>query len=185
LLCPGGYYCPTFEKKLICPQGKFCPTGTVEPRTCGPLSVCNEGTVIPIQYLGIVICLAIDIFLIFMILLLKLREYKKKNIPLILLLPSWLRFGKTLKSSALKTDSPDELAQSENETNLSTLMKYFTKALGSQQLSMNFSFDNLQKQLPNGKYILQGVTGSIKSGRMTAIMGPSGAGSTFLSIIDV
>lgn len=38
-------------------------------------------------------------------------------------------------------------------------------------------FNDLQLTLPNRKAILQGATGDILSGRMTAIMGPSGAGS--------
>lgn len=37
-------------------------------------------------------------------------------------------------------------------------------------------------RLPNGKFILQGVTGKIRSGAVTAIMGPSGCGkTTFMS----
>jgi ABC-type multidrug transport system fused ATPase/permease subunit len=53
----------------------------------------------------------------------------------------------------------------------------FTKAIGSQKLNMDFNFQNLQLQLPSGAQILQGVSGNILHGRMTAIMGPSGAGS--------
>ena len=38
--------------------------------------------------------------------------------------------------------------------------------------------DSLGYKLANGKEVLKGVTGRIHSGRMTAIMGPSGAGKT-------
>ena len=41
---------------------------------------------------------------------------------------------------------------------------------------MNFKFNDLGLQLKGGKEILKGVNGEINAGRMTAIMGPSGAG---------
>ncbi|KAJ3095667.1 hypothetical protein HDU97_006616 [Phlyctochytrium planicorne] len=61
---------------------------------------------------------------------------------------------------------------------LGNLVDVFKMAFdGHENLKMEFKFEDLGLKLPNGKSILQGVTGEIKSGRMTAIMGPSGAGS--------
>ena len=42
--------------------------------------------------------------------------------------------------------------------------------------TFDISFLNLGLELKNGTKVLSGVTGSIKSGRLTAIMGPSGSG---------
>jgi ABC-type multidrug transport system fused ATPase/permease subunit len=44
-------------------------------------------------------------------------------------------------------------------------------------LRLSFEFDELSLTLSNGKTILNGISGSIRAGRMTAIMGPSGVGS--------
>ena len=43
---------------------------------------------------------------------------------------------------------------------------------------LNLSFKKLVSTLPNGKIILQSVSGECLAGRVTAIMGPSGAGKT-------
>ncbi|KAI8837552.1 P-loop containing nucleoside triphosphate hydrolase protein [Chytridium lagenaria] len=72
-----------------------------------------------------------------------------------------------------------------DDLKLKPLVAAFTKAFdGHEDLKMDFKFDGLSLKLPNGKNILQGVTGEIKSGRMTAIMGPSGAGkTTFMNVL--
>ena len=49
---------------------------------------------------------------------------------------------------------------------------------GGKMRGLDLTFDNLSLKLPNGKRLLQGVSGSLKSGRLAAIMGPSGAGKT-------
>ena len=64
------------------------------------------------------------------------------------------------------------------------LSQYFKKALADEDLRMNFKFTDLSLTLPNGKTVLQGVTGEIRSACMTAIMGPSGAGkTTFMNVL--
>eukprot|EP01048_Picozoa_sp_COSAG05_P033992 COSAG05_NODE_13951_length_413_cov_0.710191_1_plen_81_part_10 len=44
--------------------------------------------------------------------------------------------------------------------------------------SLDLQFEDLSLALPDGTKLLHGVTGSLKSGRLCAIMGPSGAGKT-------
>ncbi|KAJ3032614.1 hypothetical protein HDU99_010912, partial [Rhizoclosmatium hyalinum] len=59
--------------------------------------------------------------------------------------------------------------------NISILTEGFKKGLeGHESLRMDFKFEGLSLKLATGKQILKGVSGEIKSGRMTAIMGPSG-----------
>ena len=43
---------------------------------------------------------------------------------------------------------------------------------------MDIEFEDLSLSLANGKKLLHGVSGSLMSGRLCAIMGPSGAGKT-------
>jgi ABC-type Mn2+/Zn2+ transport system ATPase subunit len=49
---------------------------------------------------------------------------------------------------------------------------------------INLKFEDLGLQLPNGKKVMEGVSGEIKAGTVTAVMGPSGAGkTTFLATL--
>ena len=43
---------------------------------------------------------------------------------------------------------------------------------------LDLEFEDLALSLANGTRLLNGVTGSLRSGRLCAIMGPSGAGKT-------
>ncbi|ORY42612.1 hypothetical protein BCR33DRAFT_851654 [Rhizoclosmatium globosum] len=52
------------------------------------------------------------------------------------------------------------------------------------QVRMNFRFEGMELTLKSGKRVLTGVTGRIREGRMTAILGPSGAGkTTFMNVL--
>jgi ABC-type multidrug transport system ATPase subunit len=56
--------------------------------------------------------------------------------------------------------------------------------LMSNHLPGSLSFENLSYIAPNGKQVLSGVSGNVRSGQLLAIMGASGAGkSTFLDIL--
>jgi ABC-type multidrug transport system fused ATPase/permease subunit len=62
---------------------------------------------------------------------------------------------------------------------VSVLVDAFKRGMNHQDLCIGFKFEDLGCMLRSGKVILQGVTGEIRPGRLTAIMGPSGAGSTY------
>ncbi|KAJ3273175.1 hypothetical protein HDV01_004690 [Terramyces sp. JEL0728] len=60
----------------------------------------------------------------------------------------------------------------------------FKKSMNGKQFQMHFKFKNLGYDLPDGRRLLQNVSGKIESGKMTAIMGQSGAGkSTFMNLL--
>jgi ABC-type multidrug transport system ATPase subunit len=50
--------------------------------------------------------------------------------------------------------------------------------VGGKVKGLDLEFDSLALSLANGKKLLNGVTGKLPSGRLCAIMGPSGAGKT-------
>lgn len=55
---------------------------------------------------------------------------------------------------------------------------WWSQVLAVKTATVDFEFDRLGLKLPgpHGKVILSGVTGTIQHGRVTAVMGPSGAG---------
>ncbi|KAJ3097193.1 hypothetical protein HK100_005414, partial [Physocladia obscura] len=55
---------------------------------------------------------------------------------------------------------------------------------GRTDVKIAYQFENLGHTLPDGRKILRGISGEIKSGKMTAIFGPSGAGkTTFMNML--
>ena len=63
------------------------------------------------------------------------------------------------------------------------LIEGFHLSRGNQPL-LDFDFSELGLSIPGGKKVLHGVTGSIRHGQVTAVMGPSGAGkTTFLNTL--
>ena len=92
---------------------------------------------------------------------------------------------------SLQVQSPMILSPggSDERRKKSTLVKNalamnFQRSLGGKDLRMHYEMDQLGFTLPSGKQVLQGVTGRIHDGKMTAIMGPSGAGkTTFMNVL--
>lgn len=79
-----------------------------------------------------------------------------------------------------------EAGTEENPQSMSatrTLIEGFHLSRGDQPL-LDFDFSELGLTIPGGKKVLQGVTGAIRHGQVTAVMGPSGAGkTTFLNTL--
>jgi ABC-type multidrug transport system ATPase subunit len=76
--------------------------------------------------------------------------------------------------------------QSELDTNpdFKIFMHYISRLIKTKEVGLSFDFENLEYEPQKGKKILQGVTGSIQSGSMWAVMGGSGAGkSTFFNVL--
>ncbi|KAI9337954.1 hypothetical protein BDR26DRAFT_1008338 [Obelidium mucronatum] len=200
ILCKPGFYCPDSHTILPCPQGFFCPTGTVTPRQCTMFTSCPKGSHAQAVYGFFIFMGVFDVLLAVLIIIYK---YHLGHIPKISLgsLSALLggptkalevvaskaeRMALAEKKSPATSDfveesiSPEELA----ERGMATLVTAFKESFRNRDLRMNFRFDNLQLTLNNGKTILQGVTGEIRSKRMTAIIGPSGAGkTTFMNVL--
>lgn len=170
VVCPKKYYCPDPLRISICPKGYFCPTGTifrvrktlsfnlgtVTPRPCDFLSYCPEGRVAQRSLNGIAL------FIIFDIIILLLYYFKSQQDK-----------AEILKAAA-RIDKDSAL----NETVKLNLEQNFIRSMNGQKLRLEFTMEHVGYKLPKGREILQDVTGSIRAARLTAIMGPSGAGST-------
>eukprot|EP00930_Biecheleria_cincta_P025142 TRINITY_DN17937_c0_g1_i1.p1 TRINITY_DN17937_c0_g1~~TRINITY_DN17937_c0_g1_i1.p1 ORF type:complete len:695 (+),score=124.75 TRINITY_DN17937_c0_g1_i1:64-2148(+) len=63
--------------------------------------------------------------------------------------------------------------------------RYQFRGMRPKTAKVSIQFENLSLQLPSGVTVLEGVSGQFKSGRMCAIMGPSGAGkTTFMNVLS-
>eukprot|EP00039_Didymoeca_costata_P009519 m.126277 g.126277 ORF g.126277 m.126277 type:complete len:897 (-) comp14512_c0_seq3:966-3656(-) len=159
--CPKGFYCELPDQKTVCPKGSFCRRGALSPYPCGPLTACKKGSGAPVVNLVGVLGLAIlGVFILLCILFINQYSLWKRN-----------------KEMSLDDSEADvELLDPENQVESLIIPKDFT---------ISFSFNELGLNLKNGgRAILEGVTGSIKSYHVTAVMGPSGAGkTTFLTTL--
>ncbi|KAI8924958.1 hypothetical protein BC831DRAFT_512884 [Entophlyctis helioformis] len=87
-------------------------------------------------------------------------------------------------TSAATANTTTTAAMRESKANIASLTETWRRGLNGHDLHLDFTFTDMGLQLPSGKQILQGVNGQIKSSRMTAIMGPSGAGkTTFMNVL--
>ncbi|KAJ3270614.1 hypothetical protein HDV01_007547, partial [Terramyces sp. JEL0728] len=224
-VCDHGYYCPNENTKLVCPEHHYCPTGTVQPLSCGALSICKEGSRTEFVLDGVVTIGIIDLLLVafYFIVTWKKKADSPEMKPLIekskvtpLEKESDVKVEvvemekKVVEMDTVEGTTPEKDVLSDVTTqvvekdvfsdaateekvvsvdipvaeDLDALVQAFHKGLNGREIAMDFKFENMGLTLPSGKTILQGVSGIIKSSRMTAIMGPSGAGkTTFMNVL--
>ncbi|KAJ3202527.1 hypothetical protein HDU67_000462 [Dinochytrium kinnereticum] len=192
-VCKPGFYCPTYLQQLPCPSGYYCPTGSTAPRPCEFLSSCPPETITPLPLLPAVLMGIFDVALFFLLLGIKIKQGAFRRLgPGVLLSRIFRGPAYALEQRAkAANDTNDNVFKPPEQFNpnmvteeMENLIRAFHSAMGHRELRMNFKFDNLALALKNGKKVLEGVTGEIKSKRMTAIIGPSGAGkTTFMNVL--
>lgn len=193
-VCLTGYYCPNFMEMYECPEGYFCPLGTVTPIRCPTMSVCDAGSGQRIYYLPIVVCIVVDFFVFFLAAAIHYGWFVKTyELIMINLLKRPLVHASDksfqLNNVILETPvivSPRKLSNLRGSTDsriaaVNVLASNFIKANSEigRKAQFNVEFSNLKVVLPNDAVILAGVTGFIRAGKVTAVMGPSGAGKVF------
>ncbi|TPX32335.1 hypothetical protein SmJEL517_g04542 [Synchytrium microbalum] len=162
IICKAGYYCPDYSKQTICPEGSYCLTGSVAPIPCNLGSSCPQGTTSQTYYLPLVICVFLDFGLLLIWIHGRLIERRRQ------------RESKDLADSSSTTfkfnTSPG-------------LVSAFQRGMDGHVLTVGIEFQDISL-LKGGKHILTRVSGGIRSGKLTAIIGPSGAGkTTFLHVL--
>ncbi|KAI8832704.1 hypothetical protein BC829DRAFT_408423 [Chytridium lagenaria] len=197
--CLTGFYCPNPRSMIPCPSGHYCTRGSLAPTKCDWLSICPAGSTIQAHYGLIVVVVILDLILAVVLVAKRLGELKKAGLPASAIIPPGVtnilsKWSKKKAAATSVTGKNEEMKKvvipikvdpSRNmEAKVQKLVEGFKQVLGD-DLRMNFSFSDLSLKLPTGVTVLKGVTGEIKAGRMTAIMGPSGAGSrtTFMNVL--
>eukprot|EP00834_Sanchytrium_tribonematis_P003745 NODE_156_length_15158_cov_0.791553.p2 type:complete len:846 gc:universal NODE_156_length_15158_cov_0.791553:6406-8943(+) len=150
--CCEGFYCPTPDVITPCPDNYYCPNGAIKPEHCWSLAYCPAGTVKPVRYgmLGVIIAT----------LVLLVIGFSVKN-------------RLDIQNAIRNRMQVEMIKQSKSKAAITTQSKYKIK-------SIDIEFDNLEFKLPDGNVIMESVSGFFTSGKMTAVMGPSGAGKTTL-----
>ena len=159
-LCPAGFYCKAPDSDpVVCASGHYCPKGSVVMTECvGAFQVCEEEGMVRPRYTAsssiIFGCAAAA--LVFAVFLFAFRKDRKRR--------------RDLTASAPVRAKGADLLPNLTEKG---------------ELRMDVAFDKMGLKL-NGskKKVLNSVTGTVKAGRITAAMGPSGAGkTTFMNVL--
>jgi ABC-type multidrug transport system fused ATPase/permease subunit len=178
-----------------CPSGHFCVPGTVDPAPCPILALCPEGSAKPGSLLPLVFCLLVYIG-IAVLRWRYLRVWRLRG-----QVPGQAQTSATSDDGALAESPSEPQAAVEGDgvdmdvissprgskgrpTN-EALANHF-REVSEGQTPIQLDFRDLRVTLPaapgekHGRVLLEGVTGSLKPGTVTAILGPSGAGKTVL-----
>eukprot|EP01155_Anaeramoeba_flamelloides_P023511 Anaeramoba_flamelloidesa807698_426.p1 GENE.a807698_426~~a807698_426.p1 ORF type:complete len:1402 (+),score=332.06 a807698_426:290-4207(+) len=178
--CTAGYYCPDPTKQIKCPEGNYCPAGSTEPTPCSGWVSCPEKTESQeSKHVGVIVDLVILIVLLGGYWLAMRYVDKRRKTQKI------SRQLKIDKQSVLSGLVFSSISLGEGEISATSLWGNTTE-IPKLDFFLDFRFENLGLRIKgrSGKIVLKGVTGKIIHGRVTAIMGPSGAGkTTFLNTL--
>eukprot|EP00027_Filamoeba_sp_ATCC50430_P008179 CAMPEP_0168554766 /NCGR_PEP_ID=MMETSP0413-20121227/7959_1 /TAXON_ID=136452 /ORGANISM="Filamoeba nolandi, Strain NC-AS-23-1" /LENGTH=782 /DNA_ID=CAMNT_0008585537 /DNA_START=29 /DNA_END=2377 /DNA_ORIENTATION=+ len=162
-MCPKKHFCETPAEKKMCPDGTYCRTAVLKAGECSDLSPCPEGSWRQHQfdYLLILIATFVALFGSFAVYEHIKEKYFSSDALDSVELPAVNEKGK------VEAFGPSTTMESALESNS----------------RLNLRFEDLGVVIPTkkgDKMILAGVSGEFKSGQVSAIMGPSGAGKTTL-----
>lgn len=186
VVCPTGRYCPPEQNgtvMILCPAKTYCQPGSASPTPCSTGSRCPPGSSYETYLAPLGIVIIFDLLLAVLVLALGFRGriLGKLHAPL---------SPRTSATSSTYTIRPekgdfwnDDAATVTSSTVASeAFVKSVNKATESVgRVGLSFSYASLTFR-PRGldKPVLQNVSGSIRKGSMTAVMGGSGAGKSTL-----
>lgn len=160
-MCPEGYYCPTTAEKIKCPKKHFCPLGTTEPISCegNAAGSCeDEGSARAIIWVPLFISMCI--------------------LTVIFLLPYVTEWWETMQQKERTNPMRHKSRLFKSIPLLSDEMSFSTDSS-----PVSIKFDNIR--LVSGKTTrISDVSGRIRPGRFTAIIGGSGAGNARLWLVS-
>ncbi|XP_048580933.1 putative white-brown complex homolog protein 30 [Nematostella vectensis] len=175
--CKQGYYCANVTERVICPKGSFCREGSTTPEPCPLLASCEEGVSAPvIMTAGIALLVLILVIAIVIVVGFKYRR------PIRFYSQLYVARYLAREKEVFQLDSGLRMV-AERAADVKTR----AEKIVPKNYTVDITFKDLNLKLNSGtkKTVLMGVTGKIKSGEVTAVMGPSGAGkTTFLNTLS-
>jgi len=193
-VCKEGYYCPDPTQQIKCPSGYFCRQGSTNPVRCSFLGQCPAGSTkdsLTSFAVGVVVGVLLLILVAYLSFkfyvslyqkisrkqrLQALEEQNRKNTIRKNRRKISINARPTERSALLAESDLESEADQEEEDTVSLLRPTFTADIQFEELGLTVR--------STGKRVLYGVTGEIRHGELTCVMGLSGAGkSTFITTL--
>ncbi|KAJ1456324.1 hypothetical protein M885DRAFT_463371 [Pelagophyceae sp. CCMP2097] len=177
-LCPRGFSCDTPVTIARCPAGYFCPLGSDAPVRCPWFATCAEAGKDRPEYSSVfseAAACAVVLLLCAYWGGARLRDRALKRLDSSL----FLELRKAASADSLAPGTPDSLSA----TDAPSAEEDRHDDLPHADPLIDIGFRDLSLAIPGAytdRTVLDAVCGKLRSGRLTAIVGPSGAGKTTL-----
>lgn len=157
--CLRGMSCANSTWMQTCDAGTWCPRGNAGPLTCDPLSSCPPRSYFQVNFIAPVIAAALTVLTVGVSAWLVLRQRAAAA-------RCRAAGAKGILRDLPPAAAPDAPAPSPTTENGGG--------------GLDFEFTRLTLSAAGGRELLTDVTGRVPAGRLTALVGPSGAGKTVL-----
>ena len=175
--CRRGYYCPTYSQELPCPEGSWCPAASSAPTKCPGLNACTEKSKTPFELTGLVVLGTLLLLVISAIVwYTKCRTFSAQTG----VAADFTRHGERARKRILHRGSKKALIETMQQSSSSSSSPDEEKTASASGVTIEFENISVSVKTETGeeKTILKDVSGTLQSGRVTAVIGPTGAGKT-------
>jgi ABC-type multidrug transport system ATPase subunit len=166
VMCPEGFYCPLPAVQIKCPEDYFCPVGSTQPKKCRSIAMssCSEGSTREVVWVPLLVACLFLIVVFYLELFFKILFYFYFT----------KRTTKPFQHHRLNPNEPQQQSQLTQQQQQQQQLSF-----SSTSSLVGIRFHHLML-VTNNTTRINDVSGRIRAGKFTAIIGGSGAGKTSL-----
>jgi hypothetical protein len=194
-LFSGGYFCDSAETRTECPAGSYCPLGSTAPIDCGGfLSLCPAGSSRRTYMGGILAAFLLDVFVFLLVWIGRMADLRAATAAAAAAAAAGVGVGASSRrasaaflalggSSPRNEDDEDDALPPIDLATTTSAAAICDVVAEIRPLGMTLCAVNIVHVVGRGKgrrEVLCGVSTAALPAKLTAIMGPSGAGKTCL-----
>lgn len=214
-MCQIGFFCPNASVQIECTKDGYCPVASIAPRACEGMEACKSeglrrfevGPIVGLMFLILIISIAYLYGGNHMVIKrarknreAKMNDKSQNGGSSSAVTKSAGNAGEEDDDAQEQPEEPVHDVDLEGEDSGSQRRRIVDRlrerrdksrrrrrrtTISAPEMTVDISFDRLRLTIDGVGTIMRGVSGSIPHGKLTAIMGPSGAGkTTFLTIMS-